>query len=999
MQRAHLVRAALGAALLLVDSAIAQAPASAAGLEFRCVGPTRGGRVTAVAGVRQRRGEFYMGATGGGVFKTRDFGSRWENVSDGFFASPSIGAIRVAPSNPDVVWVGTGSEALRSNVIQGAGVYRSVDAGKSWSFVGLGDAGQIGAVEVDPRDPDVAYVAVVGKAFRPSAERGLYRTTDGGETWERLLFVSERTGIVDVEISPADPNVLYAAAWTAERKPWTIRSGSEEGGVFRSMDAGATWTRLTEGLPGGVVGKADLAVTPAAPARVYVLIEAPDDVGGVYRSDDGGDHFEQTSSDSGPRVRPFYYTNIDADPQDADRVYVSATGFYRSTDGGKTFRRRGTPHGDNHDLWIHPDDSDLMVQANDGGANVTLDGGDTWSTQDNQPTAELYQVAFDEREPYWLYAGQQDNTTIRVPVLPPRAALGGAASFWEAVGGCETGPAVPNPGDPDVVYAACKGRFQVYRARTGQTQSYDVTAANMYGHDPKDLRDRFQRVSPIHVSPHDPGVVYHASQFVYRTRDEGRTWDRISPDLTAFDPERQGISGEPITRDITGEEFYSCLYALKESPRVEGLIWVGANDGPIHVTRDGGRTWSDVTPAQIEPGGRVQCVEPSPHADGTAFVTVLRYQLGDDRPYALRTRDFGASWALITDGSNGIPADEPVRVVRADPVREGLLYCGTERGLYLSFDDGGVWQPLRQGLPVVPVTDIAIHPRGDLVLSTMGRSFWVLDDLGPLRAFGAGLADDVLAWAEPSRALRQHHRGSRSIPEYPSPGAVLDYWVPEGFGGELTLEVRGPSGELVRVISSESPGEEWVEPDEPGMRALELLRVGTPKLPKAPGANRFRWDMQHAGAWHPDRRRAGGQGPMVAPGRYRLRLSGAGLRAEAELDVALEQRVLDEGVTLEDVKAQERIGLQIRDAISRARRIEAQAAEETDDEALRAVRAEVLVALRTARGTYQQPMLLDQLGYLAGIVRGADQAPGRDVEERLAEWEAQLADLDSRLRR
>ncbi|MEY2980436.1 MAG: hypothetical protein RL562_663, partial [Planctomycetota bacterium] len=575
MQRALSSWAALGAALLFVDSSAAQI-SSAAGLEFRCVGPTRGGRVTAVAGVRQRRGEFYMGATGGGVFKTTDFGHSWRSVSDGFFASPSIGAIRVAPSDPDVIWVGTGSEALRSNVIQGSGVYLSRNAGKTWDFVGLGDAGQIGAVEVDPRDPDVAWVAVVGRAFRPNQERGLYRTRDGGLTWDRVLFVSDETGIVDVEISPADPDVLYATAWTADRKPWTIESGSEDDGVFRSLDGGATWAKLDNGLPQGLVGKADLAVSPAAPARVYVLIEAPGDEGGVYRSDDGGDTFEQVSSDGGLRARPFYYTNIDADPVDADRVYVSATGFYRSTDGGKNWRRRGTPHGDNHDLWIHPDDPQLMVQANDGGANVTLDGGDTWSTQDNQPTAELYQIAFDEREPYWLYAGQQDNTTIRVPVLPPRAALGGTSSFWEAVGGCETGPAVPKPGDPDVVYAACKGRFQVFRARTDQTQSYDVTAANMYGHDPKDLRDRFQRVSPIHVSPHDADVVYHASQFVYRTRDEGRTWERISPDLTAFDPERQGISGAPITRDITGEEFYSCLYALRESPRVAGLIWVGA---------------------------------------------------------------------------------------------------------------------------------------------------------------------------------------------------------------------------------------------------------------------------------------------------------------------------------------------------------------------------------------------------------------------------------------
>ncbi len=998
MQRALSSWAALGAALLFVDSSAAQI-SSAAGLEFRCVGPTRGGRVTAVAGVRQRRGEFYMGATGGGVFKTTDFGHSWRSVSDGFFASPSIGAIRVAPSDPDVIWVGTGSEALRSNVIQGSGVYLSRNAGKTWDFVGLGDAGQIGAVEVDPRDPDVAWVAVVGRAFRPNQERGLYRTRDGGLTWDRVLFVSDETGIVDVEISPADPDVLYATAWTADRKPWTIESGSEDDGVFRSLDGGATWAKLDNGLPQGLVGKADLAVSPAAPARVYVLIEAPGDEGGVYRSDDGGDTFEQVSSDGGLRARPFYYTNIDADPVDADRVYVSATGFYRSTDGGKNWRRRGTPHGDNHDLWIHPDDPQLMVQANDGGANVTLDGGDTWSTQDNQPTAELYQIAFDEREPYWLYAGQQDNTTIRVPVLPPRAALGGTSSFWEAVGGCETGPAVPKPGDPDVVYAACKGRFQVFRARTDQTQSYDVTAANMYGHDPKDLRDRFQRVSPIHVSPHDADVVYHASQFVYRTRDEGRTWERISPDLTAFDPERQGISGAPITRDITGEEFYSCLYALRESPRVAGLIWVGANDGPIHVTRDGGQSWRDVTPGLIEGGGRVQCVEPSPHQDGKAYATVLRYQLGDDRPYALRTTDYGASWTLLTDGENGIPVDEPVRVVREDPVRPGLLYCGTESGLYVSFDDGGAWQRLENGLPVVPVTDIAIHPTGDLVLSTMGRSFWVLDDLGPLRAFGSGLAADAFAFATPRRALRQHHRGSRSIPEYPGPGAVLDYWLPEGFEGELTLEIRSGTGQLVRVLSSESAGEEWVEPDEPGMRALELLRVGTPKLPKAVGANRFVWDMQHAGAWHPDRRRAGGSGPMVAPGTYRLRLAGGGQRAEAVLEVGLEQRVLAEGITPEDVAMQERIGLQIRDAIGRARRIEADAAAETEDADEQALRAEILAALRTARGTYQQPMLLDQLTYLAGIVRGADQRPGRDVEERLAEWEAQLADFESRLRR
>ncbi|MEE9470177.1 MAG: hypothetical protein V3W32_00550, partial [Gemmatimonadota bacterium] len=651
------------------------------------IGPSRGGRVTAVAGHADLPGTFYMGAVGGGVWKTTDYGQKWYNVSDGFFRTGSIGAIRVAGSDPNVVWVGTGSDGLRSNVIAGRGVYRSGDAGETWDLVGLGDVGQIGAVLVHPTDPDIAYVAAIGHAFGPSPERGVFRTTDGGRTWERVLFVSDSTGAVDLEFAPDDPSVLYAATWRAERKPWTIISGAREGGVFKSEDGGDTWKRLTQDLPHGLVGKGDLAVSAADPDRLYVLIEA-EPGGGLYRSDDRGESFELVSTQNGLLNRPFYYTNVDADPSDADVVYVNNEGFFRSTDGGRTFARRPTPHGDNHDMWINPDDSDLFIQSNDGGANVTRDGGETWSTQRNQPTAELYQVDLDDRFPYWAYAGQQDNSTIAVPSLPPFPAPGGHTAYWRAIGGCETGPAVPKPGNPDIVYANCKGRFGRYNLATGQEQQYYVGAQSMYGHNPRDLIYRFQRVSPIEVSPHDPGVVYHASQYVHRTTNEGLTWETISPDLTANEPDKQVISGGPITRDITGEEFYSTIYALEESPLEKGLIWTGANDGPVHVTRNGGVRWDEVTPSDLPPGGRVQSIEPSPHQAGKAYIAVYRYLLGDWEPYIYRTTDYGASWTRLTSGDNGIPADHPTRVVREDPDREGLLYAGTEFGMFVSFDDG-----------------------------------------------------------------------------------------------------------------------------------------------------------------------------------------------------------------------------------------------------------------------------------------------------------------------
>lgn len=962
-------------------------------LSFRSVGPSRGGRVTAVCGVPQIQGTYYMGATGGGVWKTVDYGQSWKNCSDGFFASPSIGAMAVAASNPSRLVVGTGSDGLRSNVIVGKGVYRSDDAGESWRFIGLPHAGQIGAVLIDPTDEDRLFVAALGNPFGPNPERGVYRSTDGGAHWSQVLFISDTTGVIDLEFAPDNPSVVYASAWRGERKPWTIISGGREGGVYRSTDGGDLWRRLGNGLPQGLVGKSDLAVSAADPRRLYVLMEAPEGEGGLYRSDDRGETFRQVSSYAPLLDRPFYYCNIDADPQNADKIYVSATGFWKSSDAGASWQRIRTPHGDNHDLWIDPADSLLMVQCNDGGANVTRDGGKTWSTQHNQNTAELYQVHVDDRFPYWLYAGQQDNATIRVASLPPYRSPTGPAALWQSVGGCETGPAVPKPGDADIVYANCKGRFGRYNQRTGQEQQFYVGAANLYGANPKDLSYRFQRVAPILVSPHNPHVIYHASQFVHKTTDEGRTWATISPDLTAFDPDKQVISGRPITRDITGEEYYSCLYVLAESPVQKGVLWAGANDGPIHVSRNGGATWTQVTPPDLPPGGRVQTLEASPHAAGKAYACVLRYQLDDWRPHVYRTEDFGASWTSIV---NGLPVDQPVRVVREDPEREGLLFAGTEFGLYVSFNDGAVWQPFQRNLPVTPVTDMKIA-HGDLVLSTMGRGFWIMDDIAPLRQWSKGVAARPMALFTPSRAVRMRYsrwRRRNCDPAYPAPGAVIDYWLADAPEQPLVLEIlKGET--VIRRFSSQQQKRAMPLPSAK-TGAVDLAGFGGARLPALAGHNRFIWDLRHAGAWRPAPRQAGRRGPLAVPGRYTVRLSLGDAVQTAVLNIEMDPRVAADSVTQSDLEVQlalrQRIGRLGNRARLLAHRLEAMEESASTCMAL-------LARLKTAAGRYPRPMLIDQIGYLDSMLSRADQRPGRDAYERLAALESECNALWNSYRR
>jgi photosystem II stability/assembly factor-like uncharacterized protein len=978
-------------------------PSLYGGLSYRHIGPSRGGRVTAVAGHRTLPNTFWFGSTGGGVWETSDAGASWRNITDGQLAVGSIGAVEVAESNPDVMWIGTGSAAIRSNVSIGNGVYRSTDRGRTWRHVGLEHAGVIADLVSHPTNTEVLWAAAVGNPFAPNPERGVFKTTDGGVTWQRVLFVSDSTGASDIAINPSNPDELYAGMWRAERKPWTIISGAREGGVYKSTDGGATWQKLANGLPAALTGKISISVARSTPNRVYALIEAGDSIlalpggvdGGVYRSDDAGATWTRTSNQSGLLNRPFYYTYIDADPQNPDVVYVNNEGFYKSTDGGKTFTRMATPHGDNHGMWINPDRPEIFIQSNDGGVNVTLDGGRTWSTQNNQPTAEVYQVDLDDRWPYWVYAGQQDNTTIGVPASGEGAR---SPSAWRSdIGGCETGPAVPQPGsNGQIFFSNCKGRFYRYSQRTGQATEYSVGAANMYGHNPTDLKYRFQRVSPIVVSPHDPNVVYHGSQYLHRTTDGGRTWETISPDLTANDPRGHVVSGWPITRDITGEEFFSTLYTVAESLLERGVIWTGANDGPVHVTRDNGATWTNVTPKGLPAGGRVQTVEASPHRKGGAYIAVLRYQYDDWKPYIYRTDDYGASWMLLTPPRSGFPQTHPARVVREDPDREGLLYAGTEYGAHISFDNGHTWQSFQQNLPATPVTDMKVF-RKDLVIATQGRGFWIMDDLTPLHQATSAVA------ASPSHLYtpRQAYRGLGGT-------ASIDYWLRETPASPITLEVLDATGCVIRTITSDgvtsaAPPREGGRPggDEESGGGRGLTRAGSSRLGTAAGLNRFTWDLRHAAIG------GRGAGPAAVPGQYTVRLTVPGSEPlTMPLAIQLHPALVADGITVADLEAQLELAQQVAQLSADAQQLQEElrlgrqgAQQAGKAEALRGIEElDRLVNTRVAQA-YAQPMLAAQIQYLSGIVSRGDNRPGRDSFERYRELRAELDRIRGELAR
>ena len=844
------------------------------GLSFRAIGPFRGGRVVAVAGVVGKPLTYYFGGTGGGVFRTADAGQGWDPITDKFFKTGSVGAIAVAESDPNVIWVGMGEACIRGNTSHGDGVWKSTDAGRTWKNVGLAATEQIAAVVVHPKNPDVVWVAALGHTWGPNAERGIYRTTDGGATWKKVLFVDDKTGASDLSIDPTNPRILYAGFWQVTRKAWTFESGGPGSGVWKSTDGGDTWKKLAGGLPEGIVGKVCVSVSSSRPDRVYAMVEA--EKGGLFRTDDAGEKWTRANDENKLRQRAWYYSHVVADPKSVDTVYVLNVQFQKSVDGGKTFTAIRTPHGDNHALWIDPNDPDRMIEGNDGGANVSFDGGRSWSTVLNQPTAQFYRVVTDNRVPYRIYGAQQDNTTVAIASRTRGFGIG--LTDWYDVGGCESGWIAPSPKDPDIVFSGCYGgSINRYDHRTGERREVVAWPQLAVGQAAKDLKYRFQWNAPILISPHDPNVLYHAAQKLLKSTDEGRTWTEISPDLTRNDPVRQGKSGGPITKDDTGVEVYDVIFALAEAPSEPGVIWAGTDDGLVWITRDGGKNWSNVTPKGIPEWIQINAIDLSRHEKGTAYVAATMYKFDDFRPYLFKTNDYGKSWTKIV---NGIPDGAFTRVVREDPGRRGLLFAGTETGLYISFDDGTSWQSFQRNLPAVPITDLTVKDR-DLILATQGRSFWVLDDVSPLRVWTPGLASkDVFLFA-PSPAIRmagggawwmEGESGPRGVGQNPANGAYVYYWLKEKPAekakGKDAVTIEILDGETVfRTFTSEKPpepGEGAPPPDESRERPLE---------PKQ-GLNRFVWDLRmlrpqlvpKAIVW------GNTQGPKVAPGTYTVRL-------------------------------------------------------------------------------------------------------------------------------
>ena len=779
---------------------------------------------------------------------------------------------------------------------------------------------------------------------------------------------------MDLELQPGNPNVVYAWMSRLERKPWTIISGSREGGFYKSTDGGEHFTHVANRLPHELIGKANLAVTAANPDRIYALVEAKPG-GGLYRSDDAGQTWTLVNSQASLIQRPFYYTTLGADPSNADVVYAGAEGFFKSIDGGKTFTSFRTPHGDNHDIWINPKNSEIMIQSNDGGANVSTDGGRTWSSQLNQPTAEIYGVWVDNQFPYKLYGAQQDNTTLIISSQAEPFSL----TDWRSGPGCETGPIMPHPLDTDIVYGSCKGQYGVMNLKTGQEKSYWIGAQSLYGNPASDLIYRMQRVSPMATSPHDPDVLYYGSQYVHRTRDKGVTWERISPDLTAHPDCCQGVSGEPITRDVTGEEFYSTLYAITESPLEAGVIWTGANDGPFYVTRDNGKTWANVTPKDLPPGGRVQYIEASPHRKGSAYYAVYRWLLGDYQPYIYRTDDYGKNWTRLTDGKNGIPADWPTRVVREDPDRAGLLYAGTEFGMFISFDNGAHWQSFQLNLPQVPVSDIKVHHK-DLIVSTQGRAIWILDNISSLHQLTAQKPSEI--------TLFKPRDGYRTRVAPTNLGPVVEYYVPAAATDAVVIEILDSKGVLLNSYNSEAvrsgrggnagaggaaPESQPADPDAaPARRAAP-----PPRVTKVAGLNRFAWDVRNQA------------GVTLPPGHYQVRLKSGAVILTQPLTVLIDPRVAADGVTQADLQEQFEHNMRMRELVNevnqlvtRVRDAQNKMRDNPSSNSAPSALTSISAKLLTEPVRYGKPGLQAHITYLAGMTANVDQKIGRDAIER-----------------
>jgi photosystem II stability/assembly factor-like uncharacterized protein len=1024
-------------------------------LAYRQIGPFRGGRSAAVAGVASQPFVYYFGATGGGVWKTSDGGVTWEPLGDGTFKTGSVGAVAVAESDPNVVYVGMGEQTLRGNLSHGDGMYKSTDAGKTWKkLAGLDDTRHISRVRVHPRNPDLVYVAAIGHAFGPNEQRGVFRSKDGGKTWEKILYRGPQAGGIDLTFDPTNAGVLYASLWQVVRKPWTFESGGPASGLFKSTDGGDTWVDITRnaGLPRGTVGKIGVAASAAAPERVWALVEAED--GGVFRSENGGATWAKVNESRTLRQRAWYYTRIYADPLNPETVYVLNVGFHKSSDGGRTFAQVATPHSDNHDLWIAPDDANRMIEGNDGGANVSFNGGRSWTEQD-QATAQFYRVTTDDDFPYHIYGAQQDNSTIKIRSRTEEFGIG--ADAWHDVGGGESGWIAPKPTDSNVVFAGSYGGYLTrYDHRTKQLRAVNVWPDNPMGHGAEGMKYRFQWNYPILFSPHDPNVLYAAGDHLFRSTNEGQSWETISPDLTRNDKSKQGPAGGPITKDNTSVEYYNTIFSVAESPVTRGVIWAGSDDGLVHVTRDAGKTWANVTPRGTPEWIQINTVEASPHEAGAAYVAATMYKSDDFKPYLYKTGDYGRTWKKI---DAGIPDGAFTRVIREDPARRGLLYAGTETGMYISFDDGERWQPFQLNLPHVPITDLAVHKREkDLVVATQGRSFWILDDLPVLHqltdAQRTGGGETTLL--KPEDAYRMPGAGGFALPATatlganPAGGVVVYYYLKSRPATDVTLEFVDPAGRSVQKFTakapprpqpaggtagqpgaSTAPGSAQVQtpPEQStapsGEESSEFVgrRGGSaPRVSTEGGLNRFVWDMRYAEAarfpgmilW------AGGtNGPRAVPGTYQVRLTADGQTHTQSFEIRKDPRLQ---TTQEEFDKQFALLLQIRDKLTETHNAVAQIRDVRRqlDDLLKRIsdqpNAKPLVAAggdlnrklqtieealyQTKNQSSQDPLnypirLNNKLAALGSIVASADARP---TEQSYALYEELAAQIDAQLR-
>lgn len=855
---------------------------------WRNIGPDRGGRSLGATGIPTRPNEYYFGATGGGLWKTVDGGNEWFPVTDGQISSSSIGAVAVSESNPDVVYIGGGETQLRGSITQGDGVYKSTDAGKTWKHMGLKETQAISRIRIHPENEQLVYVAALGHPYGENEERGVFRSKDGGETWEKVLFVSNKAGAADLIIDRSNPSVLYASTWQVYRKAWKMWGGGPDSKLWKSQDGGDTWIDLTTnpGMPEGPIGKIGVTVSPANPQRIWAIVEANE--GGVYRSDDGGATWKRVNDERKLRQRAFYYSRIYADPKDPNTVYGLNVDFWKSTDGGVTFDVEiNVPHGDNHDLWIDPNDPMRMISANDGGGVVSINGGKSW-TEEDYPTSQFYHVMTTSDVPYHVAGAQQDNTTLAIPSEGWGHMLASGPNHgWQyAVGGGESGWITQSPTDPDVFYAGSQGALLTrYNRKTGQIRDIQVYPRFFSGEPASALPERWQWTFPIMFSPVDPTVMYTTSQHVWKTTDDGQSWEKISPDLTYADPETLGKTGGIITMDMNGPEIYATVFALAPSHYDVNTLWAGSDDGKVHITHNGGKSWEDITPTELPKFSRISILEESKFKPGTLYLAANRYQVNDREPYVFKTSDYGKTWTKITIG---VHEGHFARAIREDLVKPGLLYLATEHGVYISFDDGGNWQSLQLNLPDTPIRDLVLK-NDDIVLGSHGRGFWILDDIRPLREAQTALSKKELYLFQPADAIRGVYN------------AAIQYYLPEE-AEEVNIEIFDQSGSLVAKTT--------------GKKESKDRNVPSTKA----GINTFTWDMRYPGAttfegmiiWSARPQR----GPLAPIGEYRVKITALGQEKESQFKLEMNPNL--EGVSVADIQNQFDLAIQIRDKVSAA---------------------------------------------------------------------------------